>query len=95
MVGCHYSKKQIKQMLKMNVVPLDGPSFVHKELNRRKREMDKRIKPLTQEMDEMMRADMASKWRPIKKPKMFGWVYRQLGVSKTPKIIIRIKDLFR
>ncbi len=94
-VGDQYSRKEIRQALKSGIVCIDMPAYVHKELERRRRIIEKSMPSNREAMDGFMKQYAASLWRPVKKPKVFDWIYRHLGVSKTPKITRKIKQFLR
>lgn len=94
-VGDQYSRKEIKQALKSGIVAFDMPAYVHRELERRRQEIEKGMLSNKEAMDLFMRQQMASRWRPVKKPTWVSWFYKHLGVSKTPKVVSRIKQFFR
>lgn len=82
-------------MLKTNTVPHDAPSAIHREIERRRLEIERNMLSNEEEMENFMRQFQARKWQPVKKPTWVGWFYRKLRVQKTPKIINWIKNFFR
>lgn len=91
-----YTRKELKLMLKYNQVPHDAPSFIHQEIERRRLEIERNMRSDEEEMEIFMKEFQARKWMPVKKkPAWMNWFYRTLKVQRTPKIINRIKELFR
>jgi hypothetical protein len=90
-----YSRKELKLMLKTNTCPHDAPSEIHREIERRRLEIERKMLSNEEEMDNFLRQFQARKWQPIKKPNWASWFHRKLGVLKRPKIVNWIKNSFR
>jgi len=53
-------------MIRSGIVPLDAPSFVHQEVERRRIQIERNMPSMHEEMESFMRQMQARRWIPAK-----------------------------
>lgn len=83
-------------MLKTNSCPQDAPSEIHKEIERKRKEIERRMPSNKEAMDNFMKEHGARRWMPVKKRSGFAnWFYRTLKIHRNPKAVNKIKNFLK
>lgn len=77
-------------MLKTNSCPIDAPSEIHREIERKRREIE-RIMPSNKEvMEEFMKEYNARRWRPVGKRDVLATRFRKM-LGRPSKFINQLR----
>lgn len=77
-------------MLKTNSCPQDAPSEIHREIERRRREIERTMPSNKEVMEEFMKEHNARRWRPVKKGDVLAARFRK-ALGRPSKFINQLR----